>query len=181
MADGTRGGYQWLWSKNGMLRGLIERVPDLVTGKVVAVTSFDSGPLQLTDPDLATGWRSEGGVAYSPPLEDASTLPLAGWDECYVLDALKALPTVEVFVNYGDFNPNPDRQIEPQGPGWDRLGAEEALRHSLERTERFWAQLVGLDATSYLAENDAMICVTKDVAAFDRALAYARDEADASG
>jgi hypothetical protein len=179
--QGQRGLYRWLWSREGRLRDLVQRVPELVRGCFVVVSSFDSGPLRLAPEEAAAGWYSDGRLALSPKVEDIDLLPLGEWDEWYVFDAPPELSEIEVFVNYGDFSPDPDRRLGPQGIGWGRRGAEEALRFSLERTERFWSQLEAMSPEAFLAENDAMICVTRDAGAFARAVEYAWSLASSAG
>jgi hypothetical protein len=58
-----------------------------VLGKYAAVTSFDSGSLDLSDGEKAAGWESRKGIAYSPLIQSVATLPArGGFDEWYVFE-----------------------------------------------------------------------------------------------
>jgi len=61
----------------------------------------------------------------------------------YVLPG-RALPVApQVFVNYSDFSPVPDEQAM----------APETFRDALERSERFWTQLMLIWPTAFVADN----------------------------
>jgi hypothetical protein len=170
---GSRGDYGWYWSPNGRLADLVDSIPEIVLGRVVAVTSCDSGPLVLSPDELAAGWTSDGVVAFSPIITDPEILPTCEWDEWYVFDVRRELPKVDVFVNDGGFTPSP-APLGPLDPTWDRDAAEEAFRFENERAERFWCQLLSIRPIAFLAEGDALTCVTRDDELFDKVLAAMR-------
>jgi hypothetical protein len=66
---------------------VLECCPDVVLGKYVAVTSFDSGPLGLTEAQTSAGWVSQGEIAYSPELHHVDMVPQAYFSELYVFGA----------------------------------------------------------------------------------------------
>jgi len=80
---GSHGGYQWLVAHHH-LADLLGLCPEIVLGKYIAVTSCDSGPLILNTQELATGWESRKGIAYSPRVLDVDTLPREQFDEWYL-------------------------------------------------------------------------------------------------
>jgi hypothetical protein len=98
-------------------------------------------------------------------------LPLGGWDEWYVFPDQRRLPKLHVFVNYGNFTPNPHPDLSTLNPTWDRVAAREAQRHSMEQTERFWKQIGEAKPTAFLAEGDALSCVIGSETLFARVLA----------
>ena len=120
---GSHGQYEWLVTDQQF--DLLQISPDVVLGKYVAITSFDSGPLVLTEEEKAAGWDSRSKVAYSPKVQNVASLPRAGYDEWYIFDDPIDLGTshleenvleaphepghVSVFVNYGL------RYIRPRG------------------------------------------------------------------
>ena len=55
-ATGSHGAYQWLTTGQHDLGTLLQLCPQAVSGKYIAVTSFDSGPLHLNDNELSDGW-----------------------------------------------------------------------------------------------------------------------------
>jgi hypothetical protein len=64
VAKGERGAYQWLTTEFEV-DGLARLCPKIVLGKYLAVASFDSGSLSLSDEEKANGWRLRNGIAYS--------------------------------------------------------------------------------------------------------------------
>src|SRR5688572_15983583 len=167
-STGARDGYRWHQSAQHFLHELLEHVPSLVVGRYVAVTSFDSGPLQLGDDERRGGWTSTDGVAYSPRITDPREIPSDGYDEWYVFRSPIRLAKSEVFVNYGDFSLQSARPILNQlAPTWDRPLATHQHDWVAACQERFWNQLVRLQAETYLAEGDNLICVTRNEETLD--------------
>jgi hypothetical protein len=149
---GSYGTYQWLATGLHDLDSFLLRCPNALVGKYVAVTSLDSGALRLTKEEERTGWRSQGGVAYSPQVRSVETLPHGGFDEWYIFDSPKELGQVwqgndfempstldyiSVFVNFGDFAPH-NADVE----------ALVAL---------FWKQLDRIQPESYLADGNQVL------------------------
>jgi len=167
---GTREGYVWFWSPHASLRMLLDAVPELVLGRVVAITAFESGPFRVTEHERAQGWTNVGDVAYSAPVSDPRALPLGEWDEWYVLNTRRELRDPHVFVNYFDFAPEA-ADLSEMDPTWDRAVAEEMLRYRRQRAERFWQQLVTIQPIAFLAEGHALTCVAADEMLFPRILA----------
>jgi hypothetical protein len=149
---GSHGTYQWLTTRLHHLDSFLLRCPKTLVGKYVAVTSLDSGVLRLTEEEERTGWRSRGGVAYSPQVRSVATLPHGGFDEWYIFDSPKELGQVwqgndfevpstsdyiSVFVNYGGF--------APHNPEVEALVA------------LFWKQLDQIQPESYVADGDQFL------------------------
>jgi hypothetical protein len=77
---GSSGHFRWVVSDN-CLDDILQVCPEIVVGKYVAVTAFDSGPIRnLTDEECAAGWELRNDIAYSPRI--ASTEELFH-DNCY--------------------------------------------------------------------------------------------------
>lgn len=163
LAFGSHGQYEWLVTDQQF--DILRVSPDVVLGKYVAITSFDSGPLALTDDEKAAGWESRGKVAYSPNVQSVASLPRAGYDEWYIFDHpidlgishiednLFEVPQeqghVSVFVNYG-FAPHPPE------------------RASL--ATRFWPQIERIRPESYVADHDYLTFVSANKALFSSVL-----------
>jgi len=64
---GSQGVYEWLVTDQQF--DLLRICSDVVLGKYVAITSFDSSPLVLTDEEKAAGWQSRSNIAYSPKVQ----------------------------------------------------------------------------------------------------------------
>ncbi len=148
---GSHGTFQWLATGLHDLDSFLLRCPKALAGKYVAVTSLDSGPLWLTEEEERTGWRSRGGVAYSPQVRSVETLRHGGFDEWYIFDSPKELGQVwqgnvfevpstsdyiSVFVNFGDFAPH---------------NPVEAL------VALFWKQLDRIQPESYVADGNQFL------------------------
>ena len=178
---GARDGYRWYQSAQGSLGELLDRVPSLVVGRYVAVTSFDSGPLRLGDDERRSGWTSSEAVACSPRIADPRELPHDGYDEWYVLLRPTDLERSEVFVNYDGFGlQSPTALLDQLHPTCDRSLALEQRDWLAACQERFWNQLARLQPETYLAEGDNLICVTRNEQAFDDLCKFFRP-ADTSG
>lgn len=163
LITGSEGPYEWLVSDQQF--DLVQLCPDVVLGKYVAVTSIDSSQLVPTEKETAAGWRSRGGIAYSPRVLSAEGIPSAGWDEWYIFDKPVDLGTshlaesifeapqerghVSVFVNYG-FALHP---------------AERANLATL-----FWPQMMRICPESYVADNDYVTFVSVNKILFSSVL-----------
>jgi hypothetical protein len=150
---GSQGVYEWLVIDRQF--DLLRICPDVVVGKYIAITSFDSGPLVPTDEEKAAGWESRSNIAYSPKIQDVASLPRAEYDEWYIFGSPVDLGTshleenvfevpqeqghVSVFVNYG------------------------FALHPPERTSLanlFWPQMERIRPESYVADNDYLTFVS---------------------
>ncbi len=98
---GIHGVYQWLTMFGCEITNLLRLCPDVVLNKYLAVTSIDSGTLQLTDEEKRDGWwiseearvfrgtswgtredRDDWKVAYSPRIESIRGLPNEPVEDC---------------------------------------------------------------------------------------------------
>jgi hypothetical protein len=150
MRTGSHGDYSWMEWEPGYLRDLLWACPQIVRGRYLAVTSFDSGPRPLLDEERQAGWISDGGIAFSPPITDVGQLALGEYDEWYVFDEPVWFPPIEVFINYCGFSLRFPQDLDKE------LAAE--LR---AMQDRFWSQLEGLRPESYLGEGDRLVFVTR--------------------
>jgi len=144
---GSEGLYEWLVTDEQF--DLLQMCPEVVLGKYVAITSFDSGPLVPTDAEIAAGWQSREKIAYSPRVQNIESLPRDGWDEWYIFDNCTDLGTshlaenifevprrkghVSVFVNYCFAFHRPELK---------------------DLAVLFWQQIAWIRPESYIADND---------------------------
>jgi hypothetical protein len=167
--EGHNGKYFWLTSAEANLAEVIGACPELVVGRRVAITSFDSGPLlPLTEAELRAGWEQAGEIAVSPTVAHASELPSDNYDEWYVFEGkLPEFDDLEVFVNYGGFSPVTlaERRAEMKWDStWESLRPdpfEDAL------LERFWATIHRLEPSVYIADGDLLTVVTRSELEWD--------------
>jgi hypothetical protein len=128
------------------------------------VTSYDSGPLRVTDEQKLSGWIDRGGITYSPRIESLDMVPVCIYDEWYVVkapadlgairegdisDTPLSLGHLEVFVSYYAF--------VPYGFVMDELEMQADV-------SRFWQQMEQILPEAYIAESDygSLTFVTRD-------------------
>ncbi len=161
LQTGSTNGYQWLVSTDRQV-DVLECCPDVVLGKYVAITSFDSGPLGLTEEQKSAGWVSRGEIAYSPEIRHVNMVPQVYFSELYVFGAPTNLGVL------ADPNKNIFESEMQQGQvhafvNFD-FGFHDPEYATLARM--FWQQLGWMKAESYLAENDYQILVTANPKVF---------------
>jgi hypothetical protein len=161
LQTGSANGYHWLVSTNRQL-DVLECCPDVVLGKYVAITSFDSGALRLTEEQRSAGWVSRGEIAYSPEIQHVNTVPQTYFSELYVFDAptnlgVLAAPSAKIFeseMQQGQVHTFVNYDFGFHDPEYADLA------------HMFWRQLGWMKAESYLAENDYLIFVTANAKVF---------------
>lgn len=79
METGSRGDYFWLTSADDDLDYLLTSCPQIVLGRYLAVTSFDSGSLVPNEDEITAGCESRAGNCVQPEDRigrEAATRPL---------------------------------------------------------------------------------------------------------
>ncbi len=161
LQTGSTNGYQWLASTDRRL-DVLECCPDVVLGKYVAITSFDSGALRLTEGQRSAGWVSHGEIAYSPEIQQVDMVPQTYFSELYVFGAptnlgALAAPSRNIFefeMQQGQVHTFVNFDFGFHDPEYADLAV------------MFWQQLGWMKAESYLAENDYLIFVTANAKVF---------------
>ncbi len=131
------GVYDWLVTGHP-LEAVLQACPELVVGKYVFVTSFDSGPLDLNPEDTTAGWEGRNDIAYSPQILDPAFIPRDQYDEWYIFDRPRDLGglvpgdknvfdvcpqegKVSTFVNFGGFAFHDANVADLTGLFWQQL------------------------------------------------------------
>jgi hypothetical protein len=159
MVTGALGAYQWLTTDQHDLDTLLQSCPQTFLGKYIAVTSLDSGPVNLNEQQKSTGWTSHGDIAYSPQVQSVDNLrhrECGGFDEWYVFESPLDLGQVwkgnsvfeaplnrgqvSVFVNFLGFSLH-DHSVQ----------AMQAL------ADLFWKQLEWIHPESYIADGEPFL------------------------
>jgi hypothetical protein len=153
--------YQWLVSTDRQL-DVLECCPDVVLGKYVAITSFDSGPLRLTEEQRSAGWVSHDEIAYSPKIQHVNTVPQAYFSELYVFGA----PTNLGVLADRDRNLFGSEMQQGQVHAFVNFDFGFHDPEYADLAHMFWQQLGWMKAESYLAQNDYLIFVTADPKVF---------------
>ena len=153
LVTGIHDRYHWLSTHRpyeDQLSRVCQLCPDVFLSRYLAVTSCDSGPLDMSDSLTSIGWAQHGGISYSPRIESLEMLPAGAiWDEWYVFEHpvdlgqtregnIFEFPVsageVEIFVNFYNFC----------------LNSPEVA----DLATRFWRQLEWIRPDAYLAQSD---------------------------
>jgi hypothetical protein len=116
--------------------------PDLVLGKYLVNTSYDSGFLTLSPSELEAGWRMVGRLAHSPQIRTPDQIPHDQYDEWLIFDKPTQVEEFETLVNYCGFT--------PVDFGWD------------DKLERYWEQFMRLKPLHAIGENDGVYLISRE-------------------
>jgi hypothetical protein len=164
LQTGSTNGYQWLVSTDWQF-DVLECCPNVVLGKYVAITSFDSGPLRLTEGQMsAEGWVSHGEIAYSREIQHINMVPQTYFSELYVFRTPTDLGVL------ADRNRNIFESEMQQGQVHAFVNFDFGFHDPdyVDLARMFWQQLGWMKAESYLAENDYLIFATSNPEVFAR-------------
>ncbi|HET9399996.1 MAG TPA: hypothetical protein VFO34_03510 [Candidatus Acidoferrales bacterium] len=163
MTTGSHGAYEWLSSTEHELGDLLRACPNVVLGRFVAITSFDSGAYFLSEAEKTAGWESRGGIAYSPKILDISHLPHELFDEWYVFE--NSVELGKLFpASANPFSVAPKERevcslVNYQGFSLDAPETE-AL------TKIFWKQMDWIRPLAYIADGTCLNFATSDKNSF---------------
>jgi hypothetical protein len=175
LITGSHGAYRWAASATQNMNALLRECPEIVIGKYVAITSYDSGTLQLTERDRLSGWRSEGGIAYGP--SDIRTL--ADLPDCARFEPAELYQEWYVFTEPAKLGATYQGNVFTSPPSPGRFMAfvnhvrGDIVHDSQFRdlANLFWEQVDRVKPESYMAEGeDYTTFLTSNQALFGRAL-----------
>lgn len=152
---GREDNYFWLQALNVGNFQVVYGVPDILEGNQLAITSFDNGPLSLTEDEIKLGWRSVNKSGIAPIGVKLENIPVGGGDEWYIFKSTvpSDFKEVEVFA--------------------DKIGfhfGEEFIDKKCQI--RFWSQLNKLKPESYLADTNIFLFATESKALHGRILDF---------
>ncbi len=166
---GEWGAYRWLTCANDTYMGtVVNRCPEILLGRYVAITSIDSGVPRLTEQQQQVGWECRGGVAYSQAIQTIDELfyqrdgpDSPGYDEWWIFET--PIDLGEVSLNHpflGTSTRKPDQPIVFVNYPF-RIDDGHPLYEPLR--ELFWAQIEKLRPESYIADGrDCLTFVTRN-------------------
>lgn len=166
MVSGRYGPYGWIVWNAQSLGDLLATFPDLLLLKYLVITSFDSGPLTLSDDERRTGWTTHATFAHSPQITPHIEPPYDQYDEWYVFEQPTMLHSAEVFINYSGFRLQP---VDGASVPWEDPTSPDSMPRL---QQRFWQQMQQIEPESYVAEGDNLIVATRNLALFERMLAW---------
>lgn len=141
----VRNGYQILdWADSSKLTifRLWQLFPELVIGKHLVNTSFDSGFLTLSETERRKDWRMVGNLAHTSPVEDIDEIPFGHFDEWLIFSRPANVSSFNTLVNYLQFTP-----VDFE---WT------------EKIEEFWSQVDLLEPLNVIGQNYRVYLATKD-------------------
>lgn len=161
---GTREPYRWLVTTH-YLDALLELCPEVATGKYVAVTTRDSGPVFLSEGEIASGWTSRENIAYSPLITNPGSIPRECWDEWYVLNSQVDIGPLA--ASNSNIFTAPEGQVHPFVNFDMRLHRSETDL----LIEIFWREMDRIRPYAYVAESDYRLTLaTADKNLFTKAV-----------
>jgi hypothetical protein len=173
---GAHDDYQWLTMLECNIADFLRLCPEVVLDKYLAVTSIDSGTLQLSEQEKKDGWRTsdearvfratswghredreDWKVAYSPRVGSVVGLPnetheecCTGFDEWLVFDGLAPVVEMQTFVNYSGFR--------LYAPEWK------------SEVDLLWEQIARLRPESYIADGTIFTFATRHSGLFSKVI-----------
>ncbi len=161
---GTKGEFQCVSVRwDFYMHSFLELCPEVVAGRYLAVTSHDSGYFRLTEDEVQAGWRSEGGIAYSPRVQtliglryQRDGLDTPGFDEWYVFD--ETPPSLGDIYEGNYFEYTPERGGLLVFVNWLALLLPELKYEVPDLLESFWRQVGAVMPVSYLADGYEALC-----------------------
>lgn len=159
LETGTHGIYEWLVTDREF--DLLQICPEVAIGKYVAITSLDSGPLVPTEKEIAAGWQSRGGIAYSPKIQTAQEVPRAGWDEWYIFEGPADLGTSHIGDNVFEV-PHDERHVSVLV----NYNFAFHLQDMEVFADIFWKQIAWIRPESYVGDNYFLNFVSKNKSLF---------------
>ena len=158
MNEGKTYNYHWIEGTEFGLHSLVTKCLQLIKGKTVAITSFDSSPLSPNDEEKGLGWYSKDDVFYAPKITNPKELPYDQYDEWYIFDELKEFKPIDAFVNYGSFFlRDPDYQLKEMDPTWDKVAIQHQINYQKEMQEKFWEYIHRIQPRSFIMDGDRFI------------------------
>lgn len=165
---GERETYLWMFATDFRIHDLVKKCPEVLLGKHLVITAFDSGPVSPNPEEMEVGWTAYGSTMCSPRLTSLEGLSYDDYDEWYVFSEARCLDSPQIFVNYCGFSlRNPVHLLKEADPTWDIVGIKSQIKAIEELQEKFWHQLVHFSPESYIADGDNFIYVTGNQKLFE--------------
>jgi hypothetical protein len=172
---GQTANYRWFATTRHVLHDLLVACPEVVLGKCVVVSSFDSGTLVPTAEELRKGWLAQGRLAVLPYVATVGDLPHDLYDEWYVFASPTIPDVAEIFVNHGGFTLQPvsvsyefEQAQRAVGFMADLKMIQQKADNQQGLIDSFWAQIERIRPMTYIGDGDNLIFATLDALLFDR-------------
>lgn len=174
---GVHGKWSWIVIRE-TIRNLHSLILEFHAGQRLCITAFDSVTIKPAPEEEALGWTLLGDALVSPPLARQLQIPSGGYDEWYIFEALPAsFVASDCYVNYADFHLADPRELPAS---LDPPRDHSRFDWLAPIQERFWRDMERLNPSSYIADGDTGIVVSRD-ARFVRRVGEAIREAGSAG
>jgi hypothetical protein len=174
MKTGLVGQFRWLESTDSDFLKILRLSPEVLIGKCVVISCFDSGPLRATEEEIAKGWQQQGDLVIVPCVDSISDLPYDNYDEWYVFSEETNPEIPDVFVNECLTLRSQEslvaEAVAAMGPQTDIVGVKYFASVSEERQLQFWDQLDRISPESYIGAGDQLVFVSRNAHLFDLVL-----------
>ncbi len=90
ITNGKHENYYWLetFDPEFNVHKFLNDFKTTILDKIIIITSFDCGPLTLTDSELNNGWKYVNSNAMSPLIRTETEVPNDNYDEWYIFDSI---------------------------------------------------------------------------------------------
>lgn len=173
METGVVGQFRWLESADSHFRKMLKLCPEVLIGKCLVISCFDSGPLRATEEELAKGWQQQGDLVIVPRVNSVSDLPYDNYDEWYIFPNYTNPEITEVFVNAPMTLKSPESLLTDYiaaGQQADVVGARNYAQDSAEHQLLFWHEITGIGPESYIGCGDQLIFASQNPELFNAVL-----------
>ena len=176
MFTGKQGKYYWLEQVNRTFDDVRRICPEFLEGKYLVVTSFDSGPLMLTDEEFRSGWLQHDELAINPFVKSFKDVPYDEYDEWYIFPNAPPLEDFKVFVNYSSFSlRDPEYLVTEAEPTWDLAGRRDQAERVKELQELFWLHLESKQPETYISAGERFILATQRAQLYNKITEFYAD------
>jgi hypothetical protein len=134
--------FDWPERPDLFISDLWRAFPEMILGRYLVNTSFDSGYLTLSESEIEDGWSMHGRCAHTPRISSLDQIPHDQFDEWLVFEEPVEVSAFETMVNFCAFTP---------------IDFDWA-----EKLERFWTQVKEIRPLHIIGENDRVYFVSRD-------------------
>ena len=174
METGMVGQFNWLESTESDFLKILKLCPEVLIGKCLVISCFDSGPLRAAEEEHVKGWQQQGDLVIVPHVNSVSDLPYDNYDEWYIFSNYTNPEITEVFVNAPMTLRSPESlltdYIAAAGQQVDVVGARHYAQDSAEHQLLFWQEITRIGPESYIGCGDQLIFASQNPELFNAVL-----------
>jgi hypothetical protein len=162
--------FYWLESVESDFPKILKLCREVLIGKCVVISCFDSGPLQATKEELAEGWQQLGDLVIVPRVDAVNDLPFDNYDEWYIFPTYTIPEITQVFVNAPMTLRIPELLLHDYHAHGDAVGARRYAEQEAATQLMLWHEIKRINPESYLGFGDQLIFVSQNPDSFSTVL-----------